>query len=128
MSKRILITMPDGFIWQVPIEFVAATKASSVFDEDALKKVIEDETLTDIEKIKKIEATTNAAYDKEMSDEDAVVAWGRDNLEWKDVVRYATVFSAPDTSDTYTAGWKSGEMKIIEVDDELEKQAMNGVL
>lgn len=128
MSKRLLITMPDGFVYQVPMELIAAEKAGSAFTHEQVDKILKDESLSDIDKINTITKVMREAVDTELNDDEALIAWSRDKLEWKDVVKVATVFTSPDTSDTYTAGWKSGEMKTIEVDDDLEKLALKGIV
>lgn len=126
MSKRLLVEMPNGYVWQVPLDMLAAAKASVFLTDEFVDGILGDESVSPIDRMKKLEETTNSMKDKEMEEETSLMDWARENLEWKDIVMFATVFTEPDTFDVYSDGWKKSPMKTIEVDDDLERMAFKG--
>ena len=93
MSKRMLISMPDGYVWQIPLEYIAACQMSNKVTEDFIASIMKDEVLSDIEKMKKLDTEVAKIVEISLADELALIRWGQENLVWADVVAYASIFS-----------------------------------
>ncbi len=94
-STQLVVTMPDGSRWAVPIEVIAKHRA----------KVFAD-AYDDTE-----ESRLAATLAKFEADTCEVHLWAADNMRWEDVRAYATRIADPPPID-YAEGWANGEWEV----------------
>lgn len=88
--KMLSIEMPDGSKWGVPL------------------KLIQDDYVSNYPEDFPDEASLN------LLDNDDLVEWAANNMDWDDVKDQAVMLKRPDPVD-YQDGWVNGESNIIEV-------------
>lgn len=86
--KYLRVTMPDGSRWDVPAETIARNKANHYADEP-------DE------------------FENTMKDEDDLMDWAANNMNWSDVAGCAIKVLASAPVD-FQEGWMNGEKEIVE--------------
>lgn len=96
MAKQLIVTMPDGSEWAVPVRVVAESHAKYYAknyegDTDAAMKL-----------------HTAPLFD---SDADAITDWAENNMNWADVKDWAKQVKEPDCVD-FDDGWVNGEKSI----------------
>lgn len=94
----ILVDMPDGSRWGVPMAAVIRNRADFVFTNTPTEVSSEDileEVATDF-----------------MRDHDWALDWAANNMNWSDVVAHAYQDRAPAAVD-YQEGWVNGEKRVI---------------
>lgn len=95
-STQLVVTMPDGSRWAVPIEVIATHRAAHYLQATVggtLEFFLQD-TLTFFEQ-----------YPDEIRD------WSANNMRWEDVRPYATRIADPPPID-YAEGWANGEWEV----------------
>lgn len=95
--KVMIVEMPDGSEWQVPVDVIARNRAehyANEFDGDVERSLAED---------------TMPLF---ASDDYEVKDWAENNMNWADVVSDATQ-REPGNVD-YQDGWANGEKRICE--------------
>ena len=94
-SKRLIVTMPDGSRWGIPVDVIARNRAESYADEfggDVGRSLAED---------------TVPLFENG----DEVADWAANNMNWEDVVLHASLVS-PGSCD-YQEGWMNGEKEVV---------------
>lgn len=94
MKKELVITMPDGSRWSVPVDVIARNRAESYadeFDGDVERSLAED-------------TVPLFAIEHEVKD------WAAGNMNWEDVAPHARMVS-PGECD-YQEGWVNGEKEL----------------
>lgn len=91
-SKQLVVTMPDGSQWAVPIEVIAKHRATH-----SLQATVAD----------------SMAFFEQYPDE--VHDWSANSMRWEDVRPYATRIVDPQPID-YAEGWANGawEVRVVE--------------
>lgn len=97
--KVLTIQMPDGSIWAVPVEVIAADRAkayASEFDGDVQRSLNEDT----------LPLFQSAPFEIE--------DWAANNMNWDDVKAHAFMhLQSPGTD--FQEGWVNGEKEVIEI-------------
>lgn len=96
MPKRLLIEMPDGSKWTVPVSLIAMNRATYYAKNDSvsIEASLNNDTLPLFE-----------ANEFEIKD------WAANNMNWEDVEHMAVCIGKGDTD--YQEGWINGDNKII---------------
>jgi hypothetical protein len=99
LSKRLLISMPDGSTWAVPVEIIARNRAKNYaaeFGGDVERSLSEDT------------AALFAVDPYEAQD------WAVNNMDWSDVAAHAVKVAdrPPLTAEDFQKGWLSGAKEI----------------
>ena len=90
--KKIRITMNDGSKWEVPASVVAKNRATYYTEKDK-------------------DVTYQEEYDYTMSEDDELLDWAANNMNWEDVEKSAIRVSVADID--FQEGWVNGEKEII---------------
>lgn len=94
------LKMPDGRVYEIPIQVIAENRARSYADEfeDSLARSLEEDTLPLFAK---------SDYD--------VIDWAKNNMNWEDVVLHARVISEPrpPSPAEMQEGWVGGDMHVM---------------
>lgn len=93
MSKKLRVTMPDGSEWDVPAEIIAKNKAEHYYNEG-------DEDFKE-------------EYEFTLSDNEELIDWAENNMNWEDVKQYALQIKGPGELD-YQKGWVNGDKEVVE--------------
>jgi hypothetical protein len=105
-DKAILITMPDGSVWRLAAQRIAADRA-----EHYARLDVERGDATDYD----------AAYAAELAatleDEYLLLDWLRHNYNWADVQPHLTLVQPPAPTD-YEAGWSESALRVAPVESE----------
>lgn len=91
MSKQIQITMPDNSVWGVPAELVAKDRG-------------------DYYAAKEGEDSGKAEYAISLEDDDELLDWAANNMNWNDVV-HSAIMIRPGKVD-YQEGWVNGKKRV----------------
>jgi hypothetical protein len=102
MAKVIRVTMPDGARYDVPVDVVA----DHIAEEFAAEKGPKGTNEYDLE-FESIKAAT-------LQDNDALLDWAANNMNWSDVADVAIQVESPPEID-YQEGWVNGEKEVVEV-------------
>lgn len=96
MSKHLLIEMPDGSKWTVPVSLIAMNRATYYAGNDgvSIETSLNNDTLPLFE-----------------ADESEIKGWAVNNMNWEDVEHMAVCIGKGDVD--YQDGWLNGEKKII---------------
>jgi hypothetical protein len=86
--KRLHVTMPDGSEWAIDAELVAESRARYYANDGAL-------------------ASTAV-------DNDDLIDWAQNNMNWEDVMTSAVMVVTPDSHVDYQEGWVNGEMRVVD--------------
>lgn len=95
-NRFLVVDMPDGSSWAVPVEIVARNRAanySDEFDGDVERSLIED---------------TLPLF----ADSYEVEDWAANNMNWSDVSEFAKPVK-PTAKPDYQAGWLNGEKRVL---------------
>lgn len=98
MSKHLLITMPDGSVWAVPVDVIALSRATyyaSEFCGDVQTSLDQD---------------TLPLFNSEPFE---IEDWAANNMNWEDVVKHARLIKEGETD--YQEGWVNGEKEVKEL-------------
>lgn len=96
LDKKLIVTMPDGSKWAVPVRVIAFNRAryySFEFNCDTERSLDEN---------------TIPLFDRSSL---AIQDWASNMMNWKDVERHAIMVSSPDSCD-YQDGWVNGHKDI----------------
>lgn len=96
-NKLLLITMPDGSVWSVPVQIIANNRAVNFaheFNGDINKSLIED------------------TYPLFEEDEFEIEDWAANNMNWSDVESHAIKVSSGYVD--FQNGWINGKKRIID--------------
>lgn len=100
MHAHLVVTMPDGSLWSVPVEVIARSRAewyAKEYDgtfEERVELSLKNDTLP------LFESDTYEIHD-----------WAANNMNWEDVASHATRLSGPSPVD-YQDGWCNGAWKV----------------
>lgn len=94
LDRWLLISMPDGSRWAVPIKIIAESRA---------KYYAENKDITEA-------LNTLALFE---SDEDKIKNWAADAMTWVDVCNHAVKIEPPDLPD-YQEGWANGDSEVVD--------------
>lgn len=97
--KAIRITMPDGSRWEVPAHVVADDRARFYSEGE-----------------KSGDEGYREEFEYALEDDDGLLDWAANNMDWSDVVTCAKQAEPPPGVD-YEEGWANGEKEIAEVDE-----------
>lgn len=99
LKKILLINMPDGLTYGVPVNFIARNRAErlakELFNGDTIQSLIQD-TLPFFE-----------------ADEQNIRDWATQEISWDTVKNIAQPLQRKISADEYQAAWQQGESKII---------------
>lgn len=97
--KYLLVTMPDDSRWKVPAKLVAEDRAKyySLRDGGSPKDVLK---------------TFNNEKQYTLEDDEELIDWARNNLNWSDVSGQAVKVDDEATTD-FQEGWVNGPMEVI---------------
>lgn len=98
MPKQLVVEMPDGSKWGVPVEVIAMNRAAYYARHDGVS--IEESLNND----------TLPLFD---ADSFEVEDWAVNNMNWSDVEHLAVCISKGETD--YEDGWCNGEKEVIEI-------------
>lgn len=96
MDKCLRVHMPDGSIWDVPVEVVAYDRAKHFAHEYSgdINLSLKEDTILLFE-----------------LDEYEIIDWASNNMNWSDVKMYARPSKDPDPV-SLEEGWRNGEKEI----------------
>lgn len=93
--KYLLVTMPDGTVWEVPAAFIAKNRTAYY-----------------AEKEKFVEGSKEWADEYESSmDDSELMDWAASNMNWEDVEAEARRVTDPVVD--YDDGWCNGDKEIV---------------
>jgi hypothetical protein len=92
--KVICVTMPDGSHWAVPAKIVAHQRATYYAQKGD---------------------SYHEEYGYTMSQDDELLDWAANNMNWDDVRGDAWPLPARDKPVDYQEGWANGDKQVIEV-------------
>ena len=94
--KHIHVNMPDGSVWAVPATVVAEKRARFYAGIDKT-------------------TTYDEEYAYAMTNNDELLDWGTNNMNWEDVERFARKVETPESRKVdYQEGWVNGKKKVVE--------------
>jgi hypothetical protein len=96
MKTLLVVTMPDGSLWTVPVRVIARHRAKHYagdFGGDVYRSMEED---------------TIPLFTRS---ENQIMNWARHNMNWSMVEHHAYKNSSPEPD--FQEGWASGEMKVL---------------
>lgn len=94
MKKYLRVTMPDGSKWDVPAQIIASNRARYYAKLDSGEESGE---------------PYNTIYALELSaDDDELIDWAANNMNWNDVEGCATRIETPSIAPDYQEGWVNG--------------------
>lgn len=103
--KYILVTMPDGSIWKVRAEIVVCSRAKYYAEQDSAKQG------------RTYEAVFDEEYTYTLHNNDEILDWAANNMNWTDVSFGAEKLPQPVqvlTPLEFEEGWVNGDKKIVE--------------
>jgi hypothetical protein len=98
MKQRLIVEMPDGTRWGVPVEVIAYDRAkhyASEFDGDVERSLKED---------------TVPLFE---SDEFEIIDWAQNNMNWSDVEAHAGLMAQSEVEPDYQEGWVNGPKELV---------------
>lgn len=101
-KKFYRIEMPDGSVWQVPVDFIITHRAVFYADKYPAEGNFDDHFQKTVQLFE--------------SDNFEIEDWVLSNLNWKDVAVHAKKIKDPSPPD-YEEGWKNGDVVIVEEND-----------
>lgn len=96
-KKNLIVTMPNGVDYAVPVEFIARDRAEHYANEydGNISESLKEDTIPLFE-----------------SDEFEIRDWALNNLNWSDVKRHAVMLVKKMSEHDFQEGWVNGEYKI----------------
>lgn len=98
-DASVVIDMPDGSTWLVPVSVIARHRATHYAPEykHNVNKSLDEDT-----------------WPLFMEDKAEVLDWASNNMDWSDVARFAVLGSPPRpmTEDDFNDGWCNGAKRI----------------
>lgn len=88
--------MPDGSTWHVPVHLIADDRAHYYAEKEDGEKTYHEE------------------YQFTLENDDELIDWATNNMDWADVEKFASLVSRPKVD--YQEGWINGEHEVVEVD------------
>lgn len=98
MKQRLIVTMPDGSRWGVPVMLIAKNRAAHYakeFDGDIDRSLAED---------------TIPLFE---SDEFEIKDWAANNMNWSDVEAHASLMASSAATPDYQEGWINGDKQLV---------------
>lgn len=98
MKKRLIVTMPDGSRWGVPVDIIARDRAkhyAKEFDGDVERSLAED---------------TVPLFE---SDDFEIIDWAANNMNWSDVKDHAGRMAHSTPEPDYQEGWVNGDKEVV---------------
>ncbi len=98
MKQRLIVEMPDGTRWGVPVMAIARNRAkeyASEFDGDIERSLAED---------------TIPLFE---SDEFEIIDWAQNNMNWDDVKAEAGRMAHSTVEPDYQEGWVNGPKELV---------------
>lgn len=99
--KMLLITMPDGTVWGVPVDVIADDRAGAYCDE------------FDGDRDRSLNEDTLPLF---KADPYEIIDWAANNMNWDDVKSYARIVAdhMPPAVD-YQEGWMNGAKEVRDI-------------
>jgi hypothetical protein len=94
MTKYIRVTMPDGSKYDVPAFLVAENRALYYTEKEG-------------------SGVYNVEYKFTMENDDELLDWAANNMDWVDVKKYAIKVDTEKDTD-FQEGWLNGDKEIVE--------------
>lgn len=99
-KDTIRLKMPDGRLYEIPVQAIAENRARCYVDEfeGSLNRSLEEDTLPHF---------AESDY--------AVIDWAKNNMNWQEVVLFARIVSEPQPVSPagMQDGWMNGDMHVI---------------
>lgn len=102
MKKYLRVTMPDLSTWDVPAQIIAENRARYY-----AKRASGEESGAEYEKVHEAELACG------LHDDDEILDWAANNMNWSDVEAYAVRLELPAVKVDYQEGWVNGERQIV---------------
>ena len=99
--KYLRVTMPDGSQWDVPADKVATHRAKYCAKRDLEDGLDYDQSYQE-------------EYEFTMENEDELLDWAANNMNWRDIARYARKAPIKKAKVDFQEGWINGEKEIVE--------------
>lgn len=100
--KYLVVDMPDGSQWAVPVSLIARSRAEHYrgeFGGDIDRSLAED---------------TMPLFER---DDYEIRDWARGEMDWVDVAASARLVQTPAPTDDYEDGWVNGEAEVRDLDE-----------
>ena len=97
MKQRLIVTMPDGSRWGVPVDLIARDRAkhyAGEFDGDVERSLAEDTVPL-------------------FADDYEIIDWAQNNMNWKDVEAHAGRMAESEPDFDYQEGWVNGDKQLV---------------
>lgn len=98
MKQRLIVTMPDGSRWGVPVDIIARDRAKNLADEfggDVERSLAED---------------TIPLFTRF---ENTIIDWAANNMNWDDVKAHAARMAHSEPEPDYQEGWVNGDKQLV---------------
>ena len=98
MKQRMIVTMPDGSRWGVPVDVIARDRAKNYANEfggDAERSLAEDT----------IPLFTESEFE--------IIDWAANNMNWDDVKTHASRMASSAVEPDYQEGWVNGDKQLV---------------
>ena len=98
MKQRMIVTMPDGSRWGVPVAIIArdrATHYASEFGGDVERSLAEDS----------VPLFEESEFE--------IIDWAANNMNWSDVAPHAVRMAESEPAD-YQEGWVNGDKQLVD--------------
>ena len=97
MKQRLIVTMPDGSRWGVPVMVIARDRAKNYADEFGgdIEKSLAEDTLPLFE------------------DDFEITDWAANNMNWSDVKDQAVRMAESEPDPDYQEGWVNGDKELV---------------
>lgn len=102
-EKSILVTMPDKSVWKVRAETVVVDRAKYYANQEKGGRTYEE--------------VFDEEYRTGMSDNDEILDWAANNMDWEDVKFGAKKLPQPEQQLTpleFQEGWVNGDKRVVE--------------
>ena len=97
--KYLVMTMPNGEIWQIPAEIIANSRANYYGEKEGPEMRKEE-------------------YEYTLNDNLELIDWAANNMNWSEVKEFAKKIKEADPilEDAFEECWRNGEREIIEAE------------
>ena len=98
MKQRLIVEMPDGSRWGVPVILIARNRAAAYakeFDGD-VELSLDEDTIPLFE-----------------GDEFEIIDWAQNNMNWEDVEAHACRMAQSEPDHDFQDGWVNGNKELV---------------
>lgn len=100
IDKELHVTMPDGSVWAVDVDFIAGHRAQEFVNTGEFKCLQQS-----------LDEDTIPLF---LSDDYSIEDWAESNINWDEVCEFARIVSLPDVN--YADGWLNGAKEVVDVE------------